>query len=238
MKALVMQFPAKETMISERMSKELATKSWLLFSKQTLTILAFQHLVDQYFPGTILDQAFTLQSSIKKVKEVHYNLVIVDDTFSDKVMLNCISELSDKAAKSRILVYSGSAKLLRGRDMAGMGINGFIDKKSPLNSIVNSIRNILSEKRESSNGLVSSTDGMEEQIVSAIKDLTTVELTILSLLLKGIRQQDIAKMLGKTGGTIVYHRKNLMEKLGVKDLISLGLMAHKFEHELEHFIPN
>lgn len=238
MKALVMQFPEKESMINERMSKTSESKSWLLFSKQTLTIMAFKHLVDQYFPGTILNHAFTLQSSLKKIKEAEYDLIIVDDTFSDKVMLNCINELSQKAEKSKVLVYSSSAKLLRGRDMASIGLNGFIDKKSTLISIVSSIRNILDVRRESSIGLFSFKDGMEDQIVSAIKDLTTVELTILSMMLKGTRQRDIAKSLGKTGGTIVYHRKNLMEKLGVKNLLSLGVIAHKFEHELEHFIPN
>jgi DNA-binding NarL/FixJ family response regulator len=68
-------------------------------------------------------------------------------------------------------------------------------------------------------------------VLSAINLLSNREREILKHLLKGMRQNDIARQLGITSGAITIQKLNMMRKLGAKSLLELGQMAHKFEVE-------
>jgi two-component system, NarL family, response regulator len=57
-------------------------------------------------------------------------------------------------------------------------------------------------------------------------DLTARELEVLRLVAKGLRNQEIARVIGRTTGTVKVHVKNILEKLGVEDrthAVTLGL---------------
>ena len=48
-------------------------------------------------------------------------------------------------------------------------------------------------------------------------DLTTREVEVLRLVAKGLRNREIARIIGRTEGTVKVHLKNIHEKLGVED---------------------
>jgi two-component system, NarL family, response regulator len=48
-------------------------------------------------------------------------------------------------------------------------------------------------------------------------DLTARELEVLRLVAKGLRNREIARVIGRTEGTVKVHLKNIHEKLGVED---------------------
>jgi DNA-binding NarL/FixJ family response regulator len=48
-------------------------------------------------------------------------------------------------------------------------------------------------------------------------DLTTREVEVLRLVAKGLRNSDVARVIGRTVGTVKVHLKNIHEKLGVSD---------------------
>ena len=48
-------------------------------------------------------------------------------------------------------------------------------------------------------------------------DLTTREVEVLRFAAKGLRNKDIARVIGRTEATVKVHLKNIMAKLGVED---------------------
>ena len=57
-------------------------------------------------------------------------------------------------------------------------------------------------------------------------DLTLREVEVLGLVAKGLRNRDIARVIGRTEGTVKTHLKNIHAKLGVEDrteAVTLGL---------------
>jgi DNA-binding NarL/FixJ family response regulator len=48
-------------------------------------------------------------------------------------------------------------------------------------------------------------------------DLTTREVEVLRLTAKGLRNRDIARVIGRTEETVKVHLKHIMSKLGVDD---------------------
>lgn len=57
-------------------------------------------------------------------------------------------------------------------------------------------------------------------------DLTAREVEVLGFVAKGLRNREIARVIGRTEGTVKVHLKHLMTKLGVEDrteAVTLGL---------------
>jgi DNA-binding NarL/FixJ family response regulator len=48
-------------------------------------------------------------------------------------------------------------------------------------------------------------------------ELTAREVEVLRLVAKGLRNREIARVIGRTEGTVKAHLKNIYEKLGVED---------------------
>ncbi|CAA9326785.1 MAG: Two-component transcriptional response regulator, LuxR family [uncultured Gemmatimonadaceae bacterium] len=58
-------------------------------------------------------------------------------------------------------------------------------------------------------------------------DLTAREVEVLRLVAKGLRNREVARMLGRTEGTIKAHLKNIHDKLGVDDRTEAVTLALK-----------
>jgi len=57
-------------------------------------------------------------------------------------------------------------------------------------------------------------------------DLTEREVEVLHFVAKGLRNKEIARVIGRTEGTVKVHLKHVMAKLGVDDrteAVTLGL---------------
>jgi DNA-binding NarL/FixJ family response regulator len=57
-------------------------------------------------------------------------------------------------------------------------------------------------------------------------DLTVREVEVLQFAAKGLRNKEIARVIGRTEGTVKVHLKHLMAKLGVDDrteAVTLGI---------------
>jgi DNA-binding NarL/FixJ family response regulator len=48
-------------------------------------------------------------------------------------------------------------------------------------------------------------------------DLTAREVEVLQLVAKGLRNTEVARVIGRTAGTVKVHLKNIFTKLGTED---------------------
>jgi len=58
-------------------------------------------------------------------------------------------------------------------------------------------------------------------------DLTTREVEVLRFAAKGLRNKDIARVIGRTEATVKVHLKNIMAKLGVEDRTEAVTLAYQ-----------
>lgn len=105
------------------------------------------------------------------------------------------------------------------RDTLKAGFRGFLPKSMPLQQLVSSIDSALRgqtvvPKRLSVRSATPMTDE-ERQVAVLIKQLTTRELEVLSLLALGARVQNIAEEFGVSRNTVRTHVQNILTKLQV-----------------------
>ena len=117
-----------------------------------------------------------------------------------------------------LTTYDGDADIYRALDS---GACGYLIKDMLGRELVQSIRAAASGKRA-----IPATVANRLAEFTPRADLTAREVEVLQFVAKGLRNKEIARVIGRTEGTVKVHLKHLMAKLGVDDrteAVTLGL---------------
>jgi two-component system, NarL family, response regulator len=114
--------------------------------------------------------------------------------------------------------YEGDADIYRALDA---GACGYLIKDMVGSDVVGAIRTAAAGRRV----VPPSVAGRLAEFTPRV-DLTPREVEVLRLTAKGLRNRDIARVIGRTEETVKVHLKNIMAKLDVEDrteAVTLGL---------------
>jgi DNA-binding NarL/FixJ family response regulator len=117
-----------------------------------------------------------------------------------------------------LTTYDGDADIHRALES---GARGYLIKDTLGPQLVESIRTAAAGKWVIPAGVASRLAEFTPRV-----DLTAREVEVLHFVAKGLRNKHIARVIGRTEGTVKVHLKNLMAKLGVEDrteAVTLGL---------------
>jgi DNA-binding NarL/FixJ family response regulator len=108
-----------------------------------------------------------------------------------------------------LTMYEGDADIHRA---LSAGASAYLLKGARAADLMSAIRRVASGKRvipaEVADRLAEYTPRIE---------LTAREVEVLRLVAKGLRNKEVARVIGRTEGTVKVHLKNIHEKLGVDD---------------------
>jgi DNA-binding NarL/FixJ family response regulator len=105
--------------------------------------------------------------------------------------------------------YEGDADVYRALDA---GACGYLIKDMVSSEVVSAIRKAVAGKRVIPPAVASTLAEFTPRI-----DLTPREVEVLRLAAKGLRNKDIARVIGRTEETVKVHLKHIMQKLDVDD---------------------
>lgn len=108
-----------------------------------------------------------------------------------------------------LTTYDGDADIYRALDS---GAVGYLLKDMLGREVVQSIRAAAAGKRAIPAAVASRLAEFTPRV-----DLTAREVEVLQFVAKGLRNKEIAHVIGRTEGTVKMHLKHLMAKLGVND---------------------
>ena len=135
--------------------------------------------------------------------------------------ISAIASIFGAHPESRLVAlttYDGDADIYRALDS---GACGYLIKDMLGRELVQSIRAAASGKRA-----IPATVANRLAEFTPRADLTAREVEVLQFVAKGLRNKEIARVIGRTEGTVKVHLKHLMAKLGVDDrteAVTLGL---------------
>jgi DNA-binding NarL/FixJ family response regulator len=108
-----------------------------------------------------------------------------------------------------LTTYEGDADIYRA---LSAGACAYLVKDVLVGELVNAIRSAAAGKRVIPAGVARTLAEFTPRV-----DLTERELEVLRLVAKGLRNKDIARVLGRADATVKVHLKNILDKLGVED---------------------
>src|SRR5262244_3098533 len=184
---------------------------------------------------------------VSRARELSPNLVILDTSFASDSLPSVIDTIVGQ--NSKVLLIGGEMDNAQVIDALFRGASGVIGRKSTPDLVCRSIRAVVSGEfwvsRQVTTKLVevlrteAQTDGSGSTIARALKSsrapagasggnnfgLTKRELQVISALVEGQSNKDIAATFGVSEYTVKHHLTNVFDKLGVYNRLELVLFA-------------
>jgi DNA-binding NarL/FixJ family response regulator len=172
----------------------------------------------------VVGTATTGQEALRLVADLVPNLLILDIRLPDISGIEVARTTRTSAPTVHILVLTGYDDPAYGKAFARLGIHGMLAKTTPGSEIVVVARRICMGELLPIAG--------PAPFELSIDSLTEREQTVLSLLVAGYRNREIAERLQISLKTVEFHVSQVLEKLGVRSrteamgkAIALGLIA-------------
>lgn len=123
--------------------------------------------------------------------------------------IRAIREQDPKARIVALTTYEGDADIHRA---LSAGACAYLVKDVLVGELVRAIRRAAEGKRSIPPAVARTLAEFTPRV-----ELTDREIEVLRLVAKGLRNREIARVIGRTEGTVKVHLKHILEKLGVDD---------------------
>jgi len=161
--------------------------------------------------------------AVKVVADTEPDLAIVDIELKGSVNgIELISALKTRFSRLSILVMSMDDGTLYAERSIQAGAKGYVTKAEASDNIINAIETVMSGKLFLSRSISEKIAG--KHILGSVDEtevnvslLSPKEFEIFSLLGRGYKRNEISKQLNMNINTIESHRRNIRDKLNLKD---------------------
>lgn len=131
---------------------------------------------------------------------------------------------------TRVIALSAQQAGPLPRRLLDAGVHGYLAKGCTVSELLHAIRIVHAGGRYVSDDVARNLawHSIDHAGASPFEALSTREMQVVLLLLRGERCQDIAKRLFRSKKTISSHKRNALAKLGVRDLPAVTRMAIRY----------
>jgi DNA-binding NarL/FixJ family response regulator len=176
----------------------------------------------------IVDQCNTIEKAQQKMLVQEYDYLFSDLLMPGSDAMDFIKKCRKLNENLIIIVISSTMDLSTIKELFGAGINSFLSKAAGTNEVKTAIDAARIGEKYISTELA----GKMAVAVSTEKqtNLTKKEIEVLRLVAKGLTIAEAADKLFLSPHTIVGHRRNIMQKLGIRS--ATEMVKYAFENNL------
>lgn len=160
------------------------------------------------------------------------DVLILDINMPEVDGVKVLQEFEKRDFQPLIIVLSSYDDVKMVKEVVKIGAKGFLAKKCAGEQIAQAIKTVYSGENYFSKSIqskiissFSNQKGNQKEIF--LKPLTEREKEVLVLITKEFNTREIAESLFISVNTVETHRKNLIKKLQVKNVVGLALYAQK-----------
>jgi DNA-binding NarL/FixJ family response regulator len=185
-------------------------------------------------PGMrVVGEAADGEQVARIVSQVKPHVLLLDLSMSKKSGMEALRDISKLELATSVIILTAAIEKEQVVEVLQLGARGIVMKHSAVNDLLESIRSVVSGKhwvgQESVPHLIQAVRTMEPPIraTAARPDfgLTPREMQIISLIVAGYTNKDLAQELKISQNTSKHHLTNIFNKLGVSNRLELVLYA-------------
>lgn len=175
-----------------------------ILEKNTLTALGLQTILEELLPNAVIRVFPTFEELIDDTPDMYAHYFV-----SAQIYFEHTAFFLERRPKC-IVLSAGEQPLLNGVPTLNLW--------QPRDVLVKSIMQLRKHGHEMTHHPVTVQQGAE-------RNLSPREIEVLVLLTKGLINKEIADKLNISLTTVISHRKNITEKLGIKSVSGLAIYA-------------
>ena len=193
---------------------------------------SLEGLEDLEFGGSVDNLASLFDLVAKDAPKV----CLIDKSFGTKSVFEIVADLKARSPETEPVLWAAEVSEVESFRALQVGARGILKKTLPVQVILDCIRTVAK-------GNIWIESSVSNQFVGFINRRSTPRLPpreeeILNLVMKGMKNKQIAEQLTITTGTVKVHLMHIFEKTGVKDRFELAMYGRKlhggsFELETE-----
>lgn len=182
-----------------------------------------KHILSKTAAMRIIDEAEDGRQLLKKLRSAKYDLILLDITMPGMDIFELLKEIKKLEPDIPILVLSMLPEEQFGLQLLKAGVNGYLNKSSDLNNLVNAIQQILTGQKyigpaladKLAEALLQKSDAPRHELLSER------EFQVLCLIAKGITVSEIAEQLFLSVKTISTYRSRILAKMDMDNSAQL-----------------
>ena len=171
--------------------------------------------------------------AVNLVRQLRPEVLLLDLAMPRRAGLEALREMSLEPTSARVILLTAAAEKNQIVEALQLGARGVVLKDSATQILLKSIRAVMNGEywvgRESVSNLVQYLRGMVD---SSIQDgrkkkygLTPRELEVISAVVAGFANKEIAQHFKISEDTVKHHLSNIFDKVGVSTRLELALFA-------------
>jgi two-component system invasion response regulator UvrY len=209
----------------------------LIIEDHEIVVWALTQMIDKHFPNSNIHAVSRFPEGLSLLKKEDVDLIILDIHTPGGGSPTMINELKKIKADVKILIHTAMPEEEYALDYLRAGVNGYILKSAPHQTIIEAIRQIQNGHKFISPKVQHIITG---NFLSPAKnsykkpgfELTEREKGVVRLLMKGKWTKEIADELELKQTTISTHKGRIFEKFEVNNPIELYIKIQKLMPEL------
>jgi DNA-binding NarL/FixJ family response regulator len=191
-------------------------------------------LLSYYDDVEVVGEAQDGAESLSKVDELRPDIVLMDIAMPGMNGLEATRAIRERFPDTRVLILTQHEDPQYVLPLMQAGASGFVSKRALGADLINAIR-VVSKGEiflypTAATTIVEEMRRLHEEATPTADSLTPREMEILTHIVAGMTNTQIAADLSISVKTVEWHRANLMSKLGVHSVADL--VRYALEHEL------
>ncbi len=163
---------------------------------------------------------------IEKTKHLNPHIVLLDYFFGEENGAKLTRMLKQIKPRIKVLAYSYSSEPIIIQKVLKAGAIGFVSKSEQLSKLGEALYKVAAGKQYFSPTIQSVVDKIQSSSEHKIQELTQREFEIIEYVAKEYSNKEIGAKLFISPRTVETHKRNIMQKLKLKN--SVGLVNYYF----------
>lgn len=177
----------------------------------------------------VVGEAESGEVALVQVRQLKPDVVLCDIHLPGLSGLEVTERITRSLPETKVIAVSVLEDGPMPKRLLDAGASGYVGKGGDASELVRAVRDVSRGKRYLANSVaqaiaLSSVNGDS----SPFDGLSGRELEVSLLLLRGLRQEEIAKRLSLSAKTVNTHKSRAFEKLGIRDTVALARLASQY----------